>query len=135
MIGPLHFQIAGCLLVVLALSHALFPRMFEWKKETAALSPLNRQVFYVHSFFIALAVLLNGLLFVFCADLLLAPSPLRNPVVGGIAVFWFTRLLCQLFVYDRRLWRGHALNTVIHVMMTGFWTYLVVITTLVIFDP
>ncbi len=127
MIGTAHFQFAGCLLILLALSHAWFPRLLAWREDTATLSLLNRQVLYVHSFFIALVVFLNGLLFIAWPHLLVQPSPLRNVLLIGIALFWFFRLVFQLFVYDRKLWQGNPANTVIHVSLAGVWMYLVLV--------
>ena len=57
-----HLRITGSLLILLAFIHASFPRYFEWKKELGALSIINRQLMYVHSFFIALVILLMGIL-------------------------------------------------------------------------
>lgn len=124
MIQPLYFQIAGGLLIVLALSHAWFPRRFQWRRDTAAMSPLNRQMFYVHSFFIALVVFLNGVLFLGWSHLLMSPEPMAKVLLTGIGIFWSSRLAVQLFVYDRRLWSGNPSNTLIHVAFTCFWAFL-----------
>jgi hypothetical protein len=128
-----HLRISGALLIALALSHLWFPRRFAWATELSALSLLNRQIFLVHSFFIALFVFLNSVLFTGYTGLLLEPGPLRDVVLTGIAVFWLCRLLVQSFVYDRRLWRGNRLNTMVHFALTAFWAYLVVIPVGVIF--
>ena len=58
----LHLKIIGIILIVLALIHIVFPRFFKWKQELNSLSIMNRQLMLVHTFFIALMVLLNGLL-------------------------------------------------------------------------
>ena len=57
----LQLKIIGVLLIALALLHAFFPRYFQWKKELSGLKLINRQMMYVHTFFIALAVFLMGL--------------------------------------------------------------------------
>jgi hypothetical protein len=48
---------------------------------------------------------------------------LSRLVLGGFALFWFVRLVCQWFVFDRSLWRGHRFHTVVHVVFTVLWTY------------
>jgi len=58
----LHLRIVGVMLVVLALIHAIFPRYLKWKTELVPLSLMNQQLLKVHTFFIALMVLLMGLL-------------------------------------------------------------------------
>ncbi len=57
-----HLKIIGALLVMLAAIHVIFPRYFNWEKETRSLSLINRQMMYVHTFFIAFVVALMGLL-------------------------------------------------------------------------
>lgn len=120
-----HLQLAGAGLILLALLHAAFPRRFNWKEDTARLSPLNRQIFFVHSFFIALTLILFGVLSFVIAASLAAPSTVSRTVLAGFVVFWLLRLLAQLFVYDASLWRGNRFNTTMHVLFAAFWTYLV----------
>ena len=57
-----HLKFIGSLLILLALIHVVFPRYFNWKQELSSLSLANRQIMYVHSFFIAFMVLLLGVL-------------------------------------------------------------------------
>ena len=123
----LHLRVAGTGLVVLALLHAAFPRRFNWKEELPRLSLLNRQMFLVHCFFIAAMLTFFGVLSFVLARDLATPSPLSKAVLLGFAVFWLLRLFVQLFVYDPRLWRGHALHTTLHVAFTVFWVYLVAV--------
>ena len=57
-----HLRIAGALQILLALLHLAFPKRFQWKEELARLSPLNRQIFLVHTFFICVVLTLIGAL-------------------------------------------------------------------------
>jgi hypothetical protein len=120
-----HLKIVGVLLVLLALLHASFPRRFKWAEELRRLSLLSRQIFLVHTFFVALTVLLCGLLTFFYAEALLAGTPLARAVLAGLTLFWAARLAVQLFVYSPALWRGHRFNTAVHVIFTCLWTYFV----------
>jgi hypothetical protein len=120
----LQLRIVGVLLVVLGLAHAHFCERFAWVEESRRLSAFNRQVLLVHAFFIALAVGLNGLLALFWAPALAAPSALGFPVNAGLALFWLVRLFFQLFIYEAALWRGKRLETAAHVAFTAFWAYL-----------
>jgi hypothetical protein len=118
-----HLLIAGVILLLLAVLHAFFPRHFRWREELASISLLTRQIFYVHHFFIALTVGLMGLLTLSSADDLLGTSVGRR-ILLGLSVFWFVRLLCQLFVYSPKLWRGKGFETAIHLLFTALWIYL-----------
>lgn len=123
----LHLKIAGTSLIALALLHVAFPRRFEWKRELAMLSLLNRQMFLVHCFFICLTLIWMGVIALFFTDALLAPSPLGSVVAAGLTLFWAARLIVQWCVYDRSLWRGHRFNTIMHGLFTLLWLYYVVV--------
>lgn len=122
----LHLKIIGVLLIALALVHAIFPKYFNWKTELIPLSIINRQLVYVHSFFIALIVLLMGLLCL-TSSYDLVHTLLGKQVSLGIGIFWMARLFIQLFGYSSKLWRGKRFETSIHIVFTIFWTYLTVV--------
>ena len=122
-----HLRIAGALQIALALLHVTFPRRFRWAEELARLSPLNRQIFVVHTLFICLVLVMMGALSLLAPGTLLEPTRLSRLVLGGFASFWGLRLLCQWFVYDSSLWRGQTFNSVVHVLFTLLWLYLTVV--------
>jgi hypothetical protein len=119
-----HLRIAGALQIALALLHLAFPRRFRWHEELARLSPLNRQIFHVHTIFICVVLVMIGALSLLAPEALLERSRLSRLVLGGFAGFWGLRLLCQWFVYDAGLWRGHAFNTAVHGLFSLLWLYL-----------
>lgn len=119
----LNLKIAGVLLIGLALLHAGFPRQFRWKEELASLGLLSRQVMYVHTLFIAITILLMGVLCLTSAGDLLS-TPLGKRISLGLALFWITRLIIQFFGYSSELWRGKTFETVIHIVFSIFWVYL-----------
>ncbi len=120
-----HLKVVGALLMTLGLAHSFFDRYFEWQKELAPLSLLTRQVFQVHGFFIALVVAMMGACSLFYTNALLASGALSRVVLTGLVVFWLSRLAIQLFVYDPAIWRGRRFYTVMHVVFSIFWTYVV----------
>ena len=121
-----NLKISGLLLIILALLHIGFPKYFDWKTELKSLTLLTRQVMYVHTFFIALVVLLMGVLcFTSAAELIV--SKLGNKILIGFGFFWFCRLLIQLFGYSSKLWKGKKLETSIHILFLFLWTYLSVL--------
>ncbi|MFT3683126.1 MAG: hypothetical protein QM791_22895 [Ferruginibacter sp.] len=127
-----HIKIIGSLLIILALIHASFPRFFNWKQELSSLSLINRQLMYVHAFFIALVVFLLGIL---CVT---SPAELVNTHLGkkislGIGLFWAVRLYIQFFGYSPKVWKGKAFETAIHIFFSIFWAYLTIVFMLVYF--
>lgn len=122
----LQLELIGALLVVLALLHVAFARYFDWRREFAVVSLINRQMMYVHTFFVAFTVGLMGLLCLTSAAELVG-TPLGRRVALGLGVFWLARLLIQFFGYSARLWRGKRFETIIHVLFSVLWTYLTVV--------
>jgi hypothetical protein len=122
----IHFKIIGSLLIVLALLHLSFPKYFNWKHELSSLSIINRQMMYVHTFFIALMVFLIGLL---C---LTSSTELRSTILGKriclcLGIFWVVRLWVQFFGYSQKIWTGKSFETNVHILFSIFWTYASVI--------
>ncbi|MBL8204607.1 MAG: hypothetical protein JNM09_10295 [Blastocatellia bacterium] len=123
----IHLKIIGIVLILLALVHLILPRWCDWAVELARLSLLNRQLMQVHTFFIALVVLMFGALTFFCSDELLSRSRLAQVILLGFTVFWAVRLFFQFFVYDTQLWRGKRFETLVHILFVCFWTYCTVV--------
>ena len=119
----LQLKVIGFLLVILALLHAAFARYFNWRTEFAPVSLINRQMMYVHTFFVAFMVFLMGLLCLTSAPELVG-TPLGRRVALGCGVFWLARLLIQFFGYSPELWRGKRFETGVHLVFIGFWSYL-----------
>jgi hypothetical protein len=119
----LHLKIIGWILVVLAIIHVVFPKRFNWTEELSSLSLINRQVMYVHTFFIALVVLLMGILCLTSAKELIE-TDLGNKIVLGLGIFWMLRLLIQFFGYSSTLWKGKIFETTIHIVFSFLWIYL-----------
>ena len=96
----LNLRIVGALLAMLGLSHVFFARFFGWDRELSTVSLFTRKVFYVHTFFIALGLVLIGAGSFFCASQLLEPSALSRAILLAMVVFWLCRMLVQWFIYD-----------------------------------
>lgn len=122
----LHLTIIGIILLLLAAAHLAFPKFFQWKTDLHSLSLINRQLMYVHTFFIGLTVLFMGLLCLCCAEEILNTT-LGNYIAAGLAIFWGLRLIFQFFVYSPKLWRGKRFETAVHIIFSILWIYFTVI--------
>ena len=118
----LQIKIIGCLFILLAFLHVFFPKYFNWKEEFGSLSLINRQMMYVHIFFIAFGIFLLGLLCLASTNALLSTS-LGRQICLGIGIFWAVRLYVQFFVYSKKLWKGKAFETMMHIVFTLSWAY------------
>jgi hypothetical protein len=123
----IHLQVVGVLLVLLGVSHAFFNRYFGWEQELANVSLLTRRVFFVHSFFIALGIVLAGAVSFLYADALLRPTALNRALLFAMAAFWLCRLMAQFFGYDSAIWRGDRFRTFMHVAFALLWCYVTAI--------
>ncbi len=118
----IHFNIIGIVLVLLAAIHAVFPSYFHWKSELSRLSLINRQVMWVHTFFIAFMVLAMGSACMCCAEELLNTA-FGKKITFFLAIFWTLRLFVQFFVYSRKLWWGKRFETLVHIVFSILWIY------------
>lgn len=118
----IHLRIVGSLLMMVALLHSIFPKYFKWKEELARVSLINRQMMYVHSLFLALALFGIGMLCVLSAEELETTS-LGKRVCLGLGVFWVLRLIVQFAGYSSTNWRGKRFETTVHVLMAVLWSY------------
>ncbi len=118
----LQLKVIGVLLIMLALIHFIFPKYFDWVNELKSLSLINRQLFYVHTFFIAFTVLLMGILCLTSSDEIVA-THLGKSISLGFGIFWGVRLIIQFFGYSSELWKGKKRETTIHILFTLLWIY------------
>ena len=117
----IHLKIVGYLFVALALIHAVIPKYFRWD-ELKIPTLITRQILYVHTFFIGLAILLMGILCIgYSSDLV--RSSLGRAICLGLFVFWFTRLVFQFVGYSPRTWRGKRFETTMHIVFSVLWIY------------
>lgn len=121
-----HLTLVGLVLLVLGLVHVALPRVLGWEHELAGASLLNRQVSYVHCYFIGMACVLWGLLPLVAGPHLLDPDPVTRVVLVGAVAFWGSRLVIQLAVFNRHARRSRAWCAV-SLAGTGLWAYLTVV--------
>jgi len=118
----LQIKIIGCLFILLAFLHVFFPKYFNWKQELGSLSLINRQMMYIHMFFIAFGVFLLGFLCLTSSEALLGTA-FGKRISLGLGIFWAARLYVQLFVYSPTLRKGRAFETMVHILFCLFWAY------------
>lgn len=119
----IHFHIIGILLIALSMIHIIFPKYFNWKVELKELSLINRQMMKTHTFFIALIVLMMGILCLYSTDDLIH-TELGKIISLGFGLFWSIRLYVQFFGYSSQLWKGKAFETIVHIVFSHMWLYL-----------
>jgi hypothetical protein len=119
-----NLRLAGAAMLLLAALYPVYPRRFRWSEQLQRVELLTRQVFWVHIGFIVLLLVLQGVLLLGFAEVLLEPNRAATALLVGLVAFWGYRLVAQLFVYDRRLWRGNRLHAAVHVVFTLLWLWI-----------
>lgn len=115
---------AGLIILALTAAYPLYPKRFGWRRELERVSPLTRDIFFVHCGFIVLLLALQAVLFLALPHALMEQSTAATALLAGLTAFWAYRLIAQLFLFDRRLWLGNRFNTIVHVVFTVLWCYL-----------
>ncbi len=118
-----QIKIIGIALILLASVHVIFPKYFDWKNDLAEVTLINKEMMYVHTFFLAFILLLMGILCLTSAAELINTN-LGKKISLGFAVFWLLRLLTQFFIYSSELWRGKKFETTVHIVFILLWSYL-----------
>lgn len=96
--GAFHFALLPVSLIV--------PRVLDWRRELAVLTPLSRQVIWVHGGFVAGMIAAFGALTLAFAGNMAAGGEPGRTLAGLMAVFWGARLAVQLAYYDPKHWPG-----------------------------
>ncbi|MDB5008930.1 MAG: hypothetical protein JWQ84_1732 [Mucilaginibacter sp.] len=118
-----NLKVIGVILIMLALVHSIFPKYFDWVNELSNISLINKQIMYVHTFFIALILIFMGLLCLTSANEIIY-TKLGSRISLGLGIFWGARLYVQFFGYSTKLWRGKRLESMVHIMLSILWIYL-----------
>lgn len=92
---------AGVVHLAIVAANFALPRRLRVRENAARLSPILRQVLYVHWLYIVIVLLIFAALCLLFAPELAGASPLGRFLSGAIAAFWLLRIPLQLFYYDR----------------------------------
>ena len=98
----LLIHLAGLAQVVLAIGSLAIPKVLKWRPELAKTAPLIKQMFWVYAGYIFVINLCFGLVSLFCAGDLINGSRLAKLLTGFIAIYWLSRVLIQVFYFDRK---------------------------------
>ena len=110
----------------LAVLSFFLPRIMNWKPDIARMSPLVRDVFVIHSWFISITLVIWGVVtWRFAHEMAAAPTELSRWLCAAIGIFWGIRCVLQWTHYDSAHWRGNPSRTLAHwTLFLGYaaWT-------------
>ena len=79
--------------------HLFFWRLFDWKKDLAHLTPVNRSVMQILNLCLTFMIFLMAYLSLFLPQEMLT-TRLGSILLIAFALFWFLRMLEQIFVFE-----------------------------------
>lgn len=104
--------IAGIVQLSDVLANVAVPAKIGSRENLARVSPIIRQIFWSHWFFIVFVLLLFSALCFLFAPFLAGGTPPGRFLSGALSVFWLSRTLIQLFWFDGEFRRHHRLADV-----------------------
>lgn len=119
----MQIQISGVMMIILSIMHIFFPKYFKWKEELGRLSLINKQMMQAHTFFIALLLLLLGILCITSYHDL-THTQLGKKLCLGIGLFWAIRFIYQIVGYSSILWEKKRFETSVHLIFLFIWSFL-----------
>ncbi|CAN5703926.1 hypothetical protein BH10CYA1_BH10CYA1_05730 [soil metagenome] len=125
----LGLEIAGVSMIALAIGHVYIARLLNWKEDLKKLTPINEQVFYAHTLFIACGLLLLGLVITFVPSVLVVNSMLAMIADGCFALCWFCRLIFQFVCFTGKIHDNKKVDTALRLLSTILWLYYTVLFT------
>ncbi|MBX7207879.1 MAG: hypothetical protein K1X78_06200 [Verrucomicrobiaceae bacterium] len=101
--------------LIIAILGPIILHSMNWKEPLARSPLLMREVFHVHTFFIALTCAIFGVItWRFAADIAQPSHELIRWFAAAIGIFWGIRCVMQWTVYSTSHWRGLFGRTVAH---------------------
>jgi len=119
--------VAGALHFTILIASALVPRVLDWRANLALLHPFLRRLFWVYGVFIVLVIIGFGTLTLLDSAAMAADEPVARSLAALIAIFWFARLLVQLFVFDCRAFLTTPLLKIGYHCLTLVFVYFTII--------
>ena len=116
--GLLHFGIL--------IASALVPQVLDWKSELKKLSPITRQLVWVHGVFIVITIIALGTIATINAPALAVGGTLGRCVCAFVGLFWLARLSLQFVLFDPKPFLVNPILKLGYHGLTVVFTYLAV---------
>lgn len=102
--------IAGLVQIVIALANFTLPGKLNYRENLGRVSPIIRQIFFVHSGYIVGILLLFAAVSIGFASELASGVGLGHFLTSAMALFWVLRVPLQLMYYDKSVRRSHRVS-------------------------
>lgn len=79
--------------------HLFFWKLFDWKKDLASLTPVNRSVMQILNLCLTFMIFVMSYVSLFLPREMLS-TDLGKSLLFAFALFWFFRMLEQIFIFE-----------------------------------
>lgn len=117
-------RFAGAIHLAVLLANFVLPKKLALRENAARLSPMLRQVLYVHWLYILIVLLLFAYLCFFFPGELAGASSLGTSLSAFLCFFWGLRIVLQVAAYDRAFRRANRLLDSLYLLALGYFTVL-----------
>ena len=90
----------GAMQILDAAANLVVPRKIQSRENLGRVTPIFRQVFLVHWFYVVVVLVIFGVACLLFAPELAGGGPLGRFLSSALAVFWLSRVLIQRFYFD-----------------------------------
>lgn len=118
--SPHFIHACGAVQLLVASANVFAFKKFSYRQHLQNLPLVMRQVFLVQNFYIMLAQVGFSLLCFGFADELVSGRMMGQCICGFLALFWGSRVLLQLFYYDRSLRRANRGFDILFLLADGY---------------
>lgn len=114
---PVALQAAAIIQLAVAILNLGLVRLLGWRDEIGRLSPLARQVFHVHLWFVSITLTIFAVLTWRLSSGMIAGEEAALWLAGAIGIFWAVRTIMQVVYYSSTHWWGRLGPTIVHVAL------------------
>jgi hypothetical protein len=114
------FWAAGAIQIGDAAVNLALPGPLRCRENLEKVSPMIRQVFIVHWFYVLLVLVIFGAACLLYAPELAAGGPLARFLCGAMALFWGLRVPIQMLVFDRDFRRRYRAADAAFILGSAF---------------
>ena len=100
------------------------PYRLGWKRDLAKLSPFNRKLMWTYGGFTVLAIVAFGVLTLALHQELLRGDRAALGLAWFIGLFWFARIVVDLFWFGHADWPKGVAFAIGHVLLTSLFVFL-----------
>lgn len=120
-------EVAGVTMIALSIGHVYIARLLNWREDLKKLTPINEQVFYAHTLFIACGLLLLGSVMIFMPSVLVVRSMLGMIANGCFAMCWLSRLIFQFVFFTGKIHDNKKVDAALRLLSTVLWLFYTVL--------